>query len=118
MSEGSCTNIILGKHVSRVFEDLRKTKAPNSLQDPKFGSGGGDSFGDCGHASGEEGECSCDSDLSQMVGCSCRLCYLGGLPCAQATIPNCYHLGQAESLRGGEIVIILLRVCKSKCLAV
>jgi hypothetical protein len=29
MSEGSCTYIILGKHVSRVFEDLRKTKAPN-----------------------------------------------------------------------------------------
>jgi hypothetical protein len=29
MFEGSCTYIILGKHVSRVFEDLRKTKAPN-----------------------------------------------------------------------------------------
>jgi hypothetical protein len=28
MSEGSCIYIILGKHVSRVFEDLRKTKAP------------------------------------------------------------------------------------------
>jgi hypothetical protein len=31
MPEGSCTYIILGKHVSRVFEDLRKTKAPNSM---------------------------------------------------------------------------------------
>jgi hypothetical protein len=30
MSEGSCTYIILGKHVRRVFEDLRKMKAPNS----------------------------------------------------------------------------------------
>jgi hypothetical protein len=30
MSEGSCTYIILGKHVSHVFEDLRKMKAPNS----------------------------------------------------------------------------------------
>jgi hypothetical protein len=30
MSEGSCTYSILGKHVSRVFEDLLKTKAPNS----------------------------------------------------------------------------------------
>jgi hypothetical protein len=29
MSEGSCTYIILGKHVSRVFEDLQKTKAAN-----------------------------------------------------------------------------------------
>jgi hypothetical protein len=38
---------------------------------------GGDSFGDCGHASCEEGECSCDSDFSLMVGCSYRLCYLG-----------------------------------------
>jgi hypothetical protein len=30
MPKGSCTYIILGKHVSRVFEDLWKTKAPNS----------------------------------------------------------------------------------------
>jgi hypothetical protein len=30
MSEGSCTYIILGIHVSRVFEDLRKTKAPKN----------------------------------------------------------------------------------------
>jgi hypothetical protein len=28
ISEGSCTYIILEKHVSRVFEDLQKTKAP------------------------------------------------------------------------------------------
>jgi hypothetical protein len=31
MYEGSCTYIILGKYVSRVFEDLQKTKAPNSV---------------------------------------------------------------------------------------
>jgi hypothetical protein len=30
MSEGSYTYIIFGKHVSRVFEDLQKTKAPNT----------------------------------------------------------------------------------------
>jgi hypothetical protein len=30
--EGSCVYIILGKHVSHVFEDLRKTKAPNRYQ--------------------------------------------------------------------------------------
>jgi hypothetical protein len=34
MSEGSCTYIILGKHVSRVFEDLRKTKPPNRTKHP------------------------------------------------------------------------------------
>jgi hypothetical protein len=28
--EGPCERIILGKHISCVFEDLRKTKAPNS----------------------------------------------------------------------------------------
>jgi hypothetical protein len=28
--EGSCTHIIPGKHVSHVFEDLQKTKAPNT----------------------------------------------------------------------------------------
>jgi hypothetical protein len=28
MFEGSCTYIILGKYVSRVFEDLQKTNAP------------------------------------------------------------------------------------------
>jgi hypothetical protein len=29
-AEGPCEYIILGKHVSRVFEDLRKMKALNS----------------------------------------------------------------------------------------
>jgi hypothetical protein len=29
-AEGPCECITLGKHVSGVFEDLRKTKAPNS----------------------------------------------------------------------------------------
>jgi hypothetical protein len=32
MSEGCCTYIILGIHVSHVFEDLRKMKAPNNYQ--------------------------------------------------------------------------------------
>jgi hypothetical protein len=31
MSEGSCTYIILGKYVSRIFEDIQKTKAPNII---------------------------------------------------------------------------------------
>jgi hypothetical protein len=31
-AEGPCECIILGKHISCVFEDLRKTKAPNSVR--------------------------------------------------------------------------------------
>jgi hypothetical protein len=44
MSEGSCTYIILGKHVSRVFEDLQKTKAPNNEYVRPFGASIGDSL--------------------------------------------------------------------------
>jgi hypothetical protein len=34
MSEGSCICIILGEHVSCIFEDLRRTKAPNRTTSP------------------------------------------------------------------------------------